>query len=143
MKFIFLILIFLYSSTLLVYSQKAERTDTILEDNSFFFEYDIKYVGKSTSIAANDQYVMQFLLEQLTSNPSWDIHIRGHVCCGPNKRISKRRARKAFRFLKKMGVEKERITHKGYSNNQPVAFPEKTDDDARRNRRVDFIITKN
>lgn len=35
------------------------------------------------------------------------------------------------------------MTYAGYSDTIPAVFPERTDDDERRNRRVDFILSTN
>tara|TARA_B110000285_G_scaffold224400_1_gene281198 strand:+ start:5334 stop:5738 length:405 start_codon:yes stop_codon:yes gene_type:complete len=133
--------LFLFSLNNL-FAQKTQHVKEILDTNSFFFEHDIKYIGKSTTISPNYIYVMQSLQEQLKSNPLLSIHVRGHVCCGPSKPISEKRARKAAKYLEKIGVKKERISYCGYSNTRPLVLPEKTEDDAQKNRRVDFILTK-
>lgn len=123
-------------------TQKDVAHEEVLDTNTFLFIHDLKYFGKSTTVSQNYQYVMQFLQEQLEANPKWTVHVRGHVCCGPSKSISRRRARKAYRFLKKIGVRKERISHMGYSDDKPLVYPERTKEDAQKNRRVDFLITK-
>ena len=123
-------------------AQKTNHVEEVLDTNSFFFIHDIKYFGKSTTVSPNYLYVMQALQEKLETNPSLSIHVRGHVCCGPSLSISRRRARRAARYLKKMGISKERISHRGYSNSKPMVLPEKTEEDAQKNRRVDFILSK-
>ncbi len=135
---IFLFLIF----TINIFSQKPNHVEEILDSNSFFFENDIKYIGKSTNVNPNYLYVMQSLQEKLEQNPLLKVHVRGHVCCGPSKAISRRRARRAARYIKKMGISKDRISHYGYSNSKPLVIREKTEEDARKNRRVDFILSK-
>ena len=106
------------------------------------YEFDIKYIGKSTTVDANYQYVIGYLVELLENNPEWTLHVRGHVCCGPSLKISKKRACKAYKVLIEHGLDKNRLSYKGYSDTKPLAFPEKTTEDARINRRVDFVITK-
>ena len=39
------------------------------------------------------------------------------------------------------GIDKSRLSFKGYSNTAPAVFPEKKEEDEQRNRRVDFIFT--
>lgn len=117
---------------------------TISEDDTtkFLFEYKLYYVGSNIHIDLNYQYVLEHLAELMHINPKWEIEIRGHVCCGPSLRISKRRARKVFKFLRSWGIDRSRITYKGYSDTMPMAFPEKTEEDEHKNRRVDFVITR-
>ena len=78
----------------------------------------------------------------LTKYPELSVLIRGHVCCGPNKKLSKKRAKKVFKSLKEMGIRKKRISFKGMSNNEPAVSPEETEKDRQMNRRVDVIFSK-
>jgi outer membrane protein OmpA-like peptidoglycan-associated protein len=81
------------------------------------------------------------LADYLISHPdAHDILIRGHVCCGNNMRISKNRAKAVYKELIKMGVDKTRLAYKGMSNKDPLVFPEKTNADRQRNRRVDVVF---
>jgi flagellar motor protein MotB len=52
-------------------------------------------------------------------------------------RISKARAKAVYHELIKQGVEKDRLDYVGMSNTEPLVFPEKTNADRQRNRRVD------
>lgn len=106
----------------------------------YFFEFDLKYEGASTAIDNNYRYALEKLIQTLEEKPELLVHVRGHVCCGPGEKISRRRARKVRRFLIRQGIDKSRITYRGYSNEAPLISPEKTEDDERRNRRVDFIL---
>lgn len=117
---------------------KFEIPDT----SEFRFELDIKYVGASTKINANYQYVLEHLIEVLNQNPELYLHIRGHVCCGPAPRLSEKRAKKVYKYLLEMGIPENRMTYKGYSDEAPLIYPEKTDEDGMKNRRVDFILSK-
>lgn len=112
-------------------------------DSTFIpFKYQLMYSGESVRIDQNYRYIMEHLVEILKKDTAIQIHIRGHVCCGPGNKISRKRAKNVYRFLKRNGIAKERITYKGYSNEIPLIFPEKTEEDEARNRRVDFILFK-
>jgi outer membrane protein OmpA-like peptidoglycan-associated protein len=113
-------------------------TDSI----GYVYEFDMKYVGSTSHIDENYQYVLGHLIELLNKDKDLLIHVRGHVCCGPSKRLSKKRARKVYKFLKRSGIDKKRISYKGYSDTLPLISPEKTEEDEIRNRRVDFVIYK-
>ncbi len=106
------------------------------------YEFDMKYIGSSTSVDPNYQYVLLYLVELMKKNEDWKLHIRGHVCCGPDQKLSDKRAKKVYKLLIKLGVNESRISYKGYSDSAPIVFPEKTEEDAQKNRRVDFMITK-
>ena len=77
--------------------------------------------------------VAQFMKE----NPQLKAEIRGHVCCGNNMRISKNRAKSVYKRLLKVGISKDRLSYSGKSNTEPLAFPEVTEADRQKNRRVD------
>lgn len=111
-------------------------------DTSYRYEYDLKYIGANSAIDPHYQYILEALIEKMLQDTTLHLHVRGHVCCGPSKRLSKKRARKVYRYLKKAGIPQERISYKGYSDTAPLAFPEKTEEDEAANRRVDFIISR-
>ena len=112
------------------------------KDTSYLYEFDMKYVGSNSSIDPNYRYVLEHLVELLLKDTTLHVHVRGHVCCGPSYRLSKKRACKAYRFLKKSGIDPARLSYKGYSDSAPLAFPEETEEDEIKNRRVDFIISR-
>lgn len=99
------------------------------------------YEGSNCSIDSNYRYLLQDMIIYLKENPEINVLIRGHVCCGPDKKLSTKRARKVYRFLKRNGIRKERLSFQGMSNNIPLRFPEKTEKDEAMNRRVDFVLT--
>lgn len=127
----------LFASSTLFASPLSQRST---EDSTSLYSYDIKFEGSSVHINANYQYILQAFVEYLRKNPSLSVHIRGHVCCRAGKRISRRRARNVYRYLKRSGISKDRLSYKGYSNTVPLIDPERTDEDERRNRRVDFLL---
>ncbi len=106
------------------------------------YEYDMKYNGSSTKPNIQYQYILDYLIELMHKNPTWKLHIRGHVCCGPDQKISEKRAKNVYKFLLKKKIDASRLSYEGYSDTKPIVFPEKTDEDAHTNRRVDFMITK-
>lgn len=118
------------------------RAQTIAVDSAFLYNLDIKFEGSNVQIDGNYQYILDNFVEYFLEHPEIDIHIRGHVCCRPGQRISRQRARNVYRFLKANGIEKTRMTYEGYSDTLPVVSPERTEEDERLNRRVDFILTK-
>lgn len=110
------------------------------DSSQFIFENSLRYEGSSVSVDPNYRYILGYLAEIILKNPTWTLHIRGHVCCGPSEKISHRRAKGVYDYLIRLGVPPERMSYKGYSDTMPLVFPEKTEDDENRNRRVDFVI---
>lgn len=98
--------------------------------------------------------VLKKLVETLKQYPEVKIEIQGHVCCGGNNKdhdlmdetatpimkISETRAKAVYDFLIENGIAKERLKFRGLSFQSPVVFPEFTDDDRQRNRRVEIEI---
>jgi outer membrane protein OmpA-like peptidoglycan-associated protein len=135
-RFVLFFCILFVSSTLFA----SPLSQSSPKDSTSLYSYDIKFEGSSVHINANYQYILQAFVEYLRKNPSLSVHIRGHVCCRAGKRISRRRARNVYRYLKQSGISKDRLSYKGYSNTVPLIDPERTDEDERRNRRVDFLL---
>ena len=57
-----------------------------------------------------------------------------------NQRLSAKRAAAVLKALEERGIERARLTSIGYGMTRPVVKPEKTDEDAQKNRRVEFRI---
>lgn len=131
----YILLTFSFSFLLVNAFGQSKRDSTIVP-----FDFDLKYVGSNFHVDLNYQYVVDSLITLLQSDSSIRIHIRGHVCCGPSYKLSKRRAKKVYLILKRTGIDQKHMTYKGYSDTLPLSFPEKTKEDEARNRRVDFII---
>ena len=102
----------------------------------------IKFKGGTNTIERGSQPRLEQLHATLVQYPELSIHIRGHVCCENNMRMSKKRAKVVYNYLKDHGITKERMTYKGYSNTLPLAFPETTNAERAANRRVDVIFSK-
>lgn len=115
-------------------------TSFVRRDSSFLYPRVIRFVGSSTDIDGNYKYMMEDLVKFLTTYDDFHIHVRGHVCCGPAERVSKKRAKTVYKYLLQAGIDKDRISYKGYSDEIPAVWPEKTEEDAEANRRVDFVI---
>lgn len=136
-------LIFIISLLFFANSTRINAAEVNHKDSTTrLYIYDIKFEGANVQIDANYQYILESFAEYLNRYPELYVHIRGHVCCRAGKRISRRRARNIYRYMIALGVSKDRMTHAGYSDTLPLVFPERTDDDERRNRRVDFVLSK-
>lgn len=136
------------SLTALIHTPKVEKdlfveipAYELIQENTpipipLYFEGN-KGIMKKESLPVLDQ-----LYRTLIAYPDLKAHFRGHVCCGKNQRISSKRARYVYKYLRDRGVPKERISYKGYSNTEPLVTPERTEADRAKNRRVDVIYTK-
>jgi len=98
--------------------------------------------------------VLKKLAETLKQNLEVKIEIQGHVCCGGNNKdhdlmdetatpvmkISESRAKAVYDYLIENGIAKERLKFRGLSFQSPVVFPEFSDEDRAKNRRVEIEI---
>ncbi len=120
----------------------AQELDTALQVNETLHPFSMRYYGSEFRVDPNYNYLLDEIAIWLIQDTTVHLHIRGHVCCGPSKRLSKRRAKKVYRYFLQAGVPKDRLSWKGYSDTCPVNWPEKTAIDEAANRRVDFVIRK-
>lgn len=100
----------------------------------------IEFKGGKNKVLKESLHYLDTLAETMKNNTFLTAHIRGHVCCGNNQRISEKRAKAVYKYLVKNGVESHRLTFQGYSNTLPLVFPERTQEDRAKNRRVDIIF---
>jgi outer membrane protein OmpA-like peptidoglycan-associated protein len=88
---------------------------------------------------------LEKLLQLMSLNPTIEVEIRGHTDGGgardQNITLSRNRARAARNWLVKQGIERTRISVKGFGPDQPIA-PNDTDDNKAKNRRIEFVRTK-
>ena len=134
MRFTATALLYLLLSTSVI----AQKKDS-LGPNEYLFDFNMKYTGSESQVDPNYQYLLDYLVEQINKE-SIHVHVRGHVCCGPAYRLSKKRARKAYRYLIRAGADKSKLSFGGYSDDRPLVWPENSKEAEVANRRVDFVI---
>lgn len=126
---------------------KSAPADTTPTPSKFFVDefnpiiLSIEFYGGKTKLLNSSYKELNLLYDFMKSNPNVNVLIRGHVCCGNKMRLSKRRAKAVYKELRKRGIAKKRMNFKGMSNKNPIAFPENTDNDRQKNRRVDVIFS--
>jgi outer membrane protein OmpA-like peptidoglycan-associated protein len=89
----------------------------------------------------------------MQQNPDISIDIQGHICCITNDRnnlsgdrnnLSGQRAKAVWQFLTMNGIDKSRLSYKGFGVSQPLfPIPEKNEEERAANRRVEIEIIKN
>lgn len=100
----------------------------------------IEFKGGTNKVLKESLHYLDALVDTMENNTFLTGEIRGHVCCGNNQRISEKRAKAVYKYLVKNGIESHRLSYKGYSNTLPLVFPERTQADRAKNRRVDIIF---
>ncbi|AEI49448.1 OmpA family protein [Runella slithyformis] len=117
--------------------------DNIKAGQSVSIEDNI-YFDRSSYILRTEAYGQLLRLAAiLKKNPDIQIEIVGHTdnVGDPrlNKILSEQRAKVISNFLFNEGVAESRLMSRGEGSNKPIA-PNDTDDNRRRNRRVQFLV---
>lgn len=118
----------------------VKPTEIVL--NAIFFEYD------KSNITKEGAFELDKLVQVLKSNPTMEIMVKGHTdnrgSDQYNLNLSDRRARAAVQYVISKGVEKARISGKGYGESEPKVDCKEncTEEDHAKNRRNEFLIVK-
>ena len=104
-------------------------------------QLNIQFIQNSDHLYGSSYSEIKSLADFMNKYPELNVLIRGHVCCGNNMKMSKKRAKKVYKSLIEAGISKKRLKFKGYSNKEPVVYPELTEKDRQSNRRVDVIFS--
>jgi outer membrane protein OmpA-like peptidoglycan-associated protein len=84
------------------------------------------------------------LVEFLKKNPSIHIELRGHTDSdGDDKQnllLSDNRAKAVMNYLITGGIDKKRLSAKGYGETMPK-YPNDTPENKAKNRRTEYMIT--
>lgn len=107
----------------------------------------IEFASNSSEILPGMESDLGKLMDYLLDNPKIGLKISGHTDtrgdANANLKLSQDRADAIKQFLiDKGGMHPERITAIGYGSSMPLIKDEKTDEDRRINRRVEFEIMR-
>jgi outer membrane protein OmpA-like peptidoglycan-associated protein len=129
-------------------------TDTALKLGQNIVLPNFNFVGGRHVLLQQSIPYQAELLAVLKKYPSIAIEIQGHVCCVFNQQdgydfetatynLSVNRAKAIYEYLVKNGIDSKRLSYKGFGSTQPKVYPEKDENDASSNRRVEIkIISK-
>lgn len=120
-----------------IYLSKANTTGATAVLNNIFFDYD-KYELKERSITE-----LKKIVDFLMQSPTVKVEIGGHTDSDGtalyNKQLSQKRAQAVVSYLIGQGIEKSRLTGKGYGAEKPVK-PNDSEENKQANRRIEFKI---
>lgn len=104
---------------------------------------NINFYGGSPEPLKESYSTLEKLLNTLKDKPSLEIRIEGHICCSNSDEddLSGRRAKAIYDYLKNNGIDKNRLSYKGYGHTQPLT-KERTPYEQQLNRRVEIRIMK-
>lgn len=107
--------------------------------NNIFFDFD-KFELKDRSITELNKLI-RFLKEK----PSVRVEISGHTdsdgSATYNKQLSLKRAQSVVSYLVEKGIDRGRLTEKGYGADQPIK-PNDSEENKQANRRIEFKIIR-
>ncbi|MEJ6584147.1 MAG: OmpA family protein [Crocinitomicaceae bacterium] len=112
------------------------------EAEEVLLELSILFIGDKDIVMTESKVELEQLYSFLKKHGQLTAQIRGHVCCKPNSKLSKARAKTVHDFLISKSISSRRLTYKGFSNKLLKVEPERTDADRQSNRRVDIIFKK-
>lgn len=104
---------------------------------------NITFVTDSAQLTKHGRQVVRGAAEVLQEHPDVEVRIEGHTDSvgtdAHNRRLSERRADEVLDRLVSLGVERDRLTSKGFGEEDPLVVP-RTFADLEKNRRVEFIV---
>lgn len=120
-----------------------------LELNKAIILKDIYYDFDKATLRPESDKTLAFLVEILNENPRIIVELSAHTDSKGDDRynedLSQRRAESVVKYLKKSGIDKDRLVAKGYGEKKPIApntTPEGTDNPEGRqlNRRTEIKV---
>lgn len=116
--------------------QPLEVGSTVILKN-IFFDYD------KATLRPESTNELQRVIKLMNDNPTIKVEISGHTDSRGsddyNQKLSENRAKSVVEYLVQHGIDKNRLTFKGYGEMRPIA-PNDTEEGRQKNRRVEFKI---
>lgn len=107
---------------------------------------DILYDYNKYDIRPDAAIRLDTLVQTLVDNPKISIELSSHTDArgkdAYNLKLSQQRAQAAVDYIVSKGIDKARITAKGYGETRPVLANAKTEEEFQRNRRTEFRVTR-
>lgn len=107
---------------------------------------DILYDYNKFDIRPDAAIRLDTLVQTLVDNPKISIELSSHTDArgkdAYNLKLSQQRAQAAVDYIVSKGIDKARITAKGYGETRPLIPNAKTEEEYQRNRRTEFKVTR-
>ncbi|KMQ67420.1 hypothetical protein ACM39_13340 [Chryseobacterium sp. FH2] len=124
-----------------------------MKEGDIFSLPNINFIGGRHVWLSSANENMKQLFKILKENPTLEIELQGHICCDYENfdgedldlgtfNLSWTRATAIKEFLQQLGIGPNRIKVTGQGHLNPVAYPERTEADRVRNRRVELVVIK-
>jgi outer membrane protein OmpA-like peptidoglycan-associated protein len=104
---------------------------------------NITFYGGTDEPMPESYNTLDELFTTLKNNPTIEICIEGHICClnYDSENLSGKRAKAVYDYLVDKGINKKRLSCKGFGHTQPLTR-ERNEVERQMNRRVEIRITK-
>ena len=122
------------------FNEKSSLTD--LEVGKTLVLKNLNFEGGTAVLLPEAKPTLEMLLKTMQDNPTLGIEIGGHVCCKDDMPLSILRAEVVYKYLVKNGINKSRMTYKGYSRSKPIYEDDRDEIKATANRRVEITVLK-
>ena len=128
--------------------------DTAVKKGSIIALQNLEFENSSDVLLSKSIPTLQELYDILVKNPKMTIAIEGHICCvvrvegvrfedSPSYIVSVMRAKKVYIYLIEKGIDRARLSYKGFGNSHPIyPIPEKSEEERIANRRVEIRIVE-
>ncbi|WP_035561286.1 OmpA family protein [Hymenobacter sp. IS2118] len=111
-----------------------------IEVKDIFYDYDKFNIRPDAAIR------LDTLVQTLVDNPKISIELSSHTDQrgkdAYNQKLSQQRAQSAVDYIVSKGIDKARITAKGYGESRPIIAAPKSEAEYQRNRRTEFKVTR-
>jgi outer membrane protein OmpA-like peptidoglycan-associated protein len=114
-------------------------SDLLLKPGDNYILPNLHFVGNQIVPMWYAFDVLNDLRDVFFLYPKMQAEIHGHVCCVNDKPLSEERAMFVYQFLIQNGVEKSRLSFKGFGNLRPFVKETRTEEELQ-NRRVEISV---
>ena len=111
---------------------------------------NINFIGGRDEFREESYESLRELLAIMKEQTDLKIEIQGHVCCtdgrdGPNiltgkGNLSEDRAKAVYDYLVRNNIAEKRMRYKGFAGSKKLVYPEVTESDQQKNRRVEIQV---
>jgi outer membrane protein OmpA-like peptidoglycan-associated protein/tetratricopeptide (TPR) repeat protein len=107
---------------------------------NIFFDFD------KTDLKSESEVELRKLIDMLNKNTRMKIEISGHTdnkgTADYNQKLSENRAKAVYNYLIEKGIDKNRLSYKGYGLSKPIDTND-TEEGRANNRRTEFKVIEN
>lgn len=136
-----------------IYPSFLDTKIALMKVKDTFSLPDVNFIGARHVWLPSGNKNLFRLYKVLKENPALDVELQGHICCDYENfdgedadlgtfNLSFTRANAIKEYLLKQGIDSTRIKVVGLGHLNPVVYPEITEEDRVKNRRVELVLTK-